>query len=102
MEETIKTIIPADSWSAVYAEDGEIWISPLICFALIYTVDENGGCSDYVVGLDSDGRAIDSATEISNFIGYLKDADKNQKRAYELEAKELGKKQGKTASGFTS
>ena len=79
MEEIIKTIIPADSWSAVYAENGEISISPLICFALVYTVDETGGRDDYVVGLDSDGRSIDSTTEISNFIGYLKDGDKNRK-----------------------
>ena len=46
MEEIIKTIIPADSWSAVYAENGEISISPLICFALVYTVDETGGRDD--------------------------------------------------------
>ncbi len=68
--EKIIQIIPADGWSAVYAEKKEDGIylpffMPLACWALI---EEKDG-ERRVVGLDGPDY-IDSAEDSCNFLGY--------------------------------
>lgn len=63
-------IIPAEGWFAKYRnDDGSVFYSPLVCFAL---VEEKNGHT-FVRGMDADSSGIiDFADEPQNFLGFFK------------------------------
>lgn len=66
--EKILQIIPADGWCALYKDEHEMLLVPLICFALI---EENNNVQR-IVGMCCDDIYIGVADTSSNFAGYLK------------------------------
>ncbi|WP_266172019.1 hypothetical protein [Dyella subtropica] len=66
-QETIIQIMPATGWVAVYEMDGEESAEPIVCFALVETV-ENGVKRREVRPMSADDKVIDFADDAENFL----------------------------------
>ncbi|MFC5742096.1 hypothetical protein [Dyella tabacisoli] len=66
-QETIVQIMPATDWVAVYNMDGEESAEPIVCFALVETV-ENGVKRRDVRPMCANENVIDFADDAENFL----------------------------------
>lgn len=66
-QETIIQIMPADGWVAVYEMDGEESAEPIVCFALVESIEDGIKRRD-VRPMCADGKLIDFADEAENFV----------------------------------
>jgi hypothetical protein len=68
----ILQIIPAEGWSAIYADgDGEIFVMPLVCWALVESANVDG---EEIIGMTADDSHITDASD-DNLLGYAKVVD---------------------------
>ncbi|GGA19190.1 hypothetical protein [Dyella nitratireducens] len=63
----ILQILPGNGWVAVYDESGEESAAPLVCFALVETLD-NGNKTQDVRPMCADGKRIVFADDAANFV----------------------------------
>lgn len=66
-QETILQIMPATGWVAVYDIEGEESAEPIVCFALVESI-EDGQVSRDVRPMCADGNTIDFADTNENFL----------------------------------
>ena len=66
----ILQILSADGWWAVYDDDGEPFISRLVCWALVQVGNEETDRSVTGMDIDEEGR-IEFCQDIENFRTYV-------------------------------
>ena len=66
----IHQLLSAENWWAVYDDDGEPFISKLVCWALVQVGNEEKDRSVAGMDIDEDGR-IEFCQEIENFKNYV-------------------------------
>jgi hypothetical protein len=69
-ESKILQIMPADGWSALFEDEDSI---PLVCFALVQDVDENGSPVSSVRPMACVDAAIGFCDEYANYVGVERD-----------------------------
>lgn len=69
----ILQIIPADGWEAMFEDEDSV---PVVCFALVQAIDEQGAMSTDVRPMASLGEAIEFCDDYPNYQGVSRiDAD---------------------------
>ena len=66
----ILQLLNADNWWAVYDDEGEPFISKLVCWALVQVGNEETDRSIAGMDIDEEGR-IEFCQEIENFQNYV-------------------------------
>ncbi|MBN2251438.1 MAG: hypothetical protein JW724_05125 [Candidatus Altiarchaeota archaeon] len=66
----ILQLLPAKNWWAVYDDDGEPFISRLVCWALVQVGNEEVDRSVTGMDIDEEGR-VEFCQEIENFRNYV-------------------------------
>ena len=69
VKERILQILPAEGWEAMFEDEDNVTV---ICFALVETIDEEGGVSTAVRPMASIGTDIDFCDDYPNFEGLVR------------------------------
>lgn len=66
----VMQIIPADGWSASFEDEDSV---PLVCFALVQSVDENGNAVSSVRPMACIDETIELCDEYETYLGVTRD-----------------------------